>query len=319
MYTINHGALAAFVSPAERSTFLQLDRITALEHLHAHQQVIENVQRDFAVLPVKFGTVLAGESQVERLLEQHAGRFGTALERLGARQQVEVVVLWDPMLVFQQLAATPEIAMLKAHAAQPHEDTIAARAGLGQVVKAAFDRRRLALSEQLLAPLRALTPRVISNSLMDDRMVLNVALLLDAAERDALDHCLDALDERFSGEDGGVPLHFRCVGPLPPYSFASVEIQLPDASQIDAARQLLDLPLATTAAAIRQSYRALAGRLHPDHNPHDPDAAIRMAALAEAAQLLGMYTQHSSSEAIDLCWDAVANTLLVDLVVAECL
>ena len=67
---------------------------------------------------------------------------------------------------------------------------------------------------------------------MDDRMVANLALLLPKPASDALDRRLAELDEEF-----GSRLNFRCVGPLPPYSFATVEVNPPSFEAIDRARR----------------------------------------------------------------------------------
>ncbi|MBI4759358.1 MAG: DnaJ domain-containing protein, partial [Chloroflexi bacterium] len=114
--------------------------------------------------------------------------------------------------------------------------------------------------------------------------VTNVALLVDKAGRGALDQRLKSLDEEFEGR-----LHFRCVGPLPPYSFATVEVQVPSFETVDEARRLLGLGEAATPGEIKRAYHRLASRLHPDHNPNSPEAEARMAELTQAYRLLTAY------------------------------
>jgi len=48
----------------------------------AHQAVIERVRKDYPVLPLKFGTLLRCDSEMQRLIEQGHRKFAEALIRL---------------------------------------------------------------------------------------------------------------------------------------------------------------------------------------------------------------------------------------------
>ncbi|MBU0512807.1 MAG: J domain-containing protein [Chloroflexi bacterium] len=102
-----------------------------------------------------------------------------------------------------------------------------------------------------------------------------------------LDERLDLLDEEFEGR-----LHFRCVGPLSPFSFATVEVQIPAFEDVDKARRHLELGETTTASEIKRAYRRMAGQYHPDHNPDDPEAEARMTEITKAYQLLTAYAEN---------------------------
>ena len=49
---------------------------------------------------------------------------------------------------------------------------------------------------------------------------------------------------------------------------------------------LLGIPKGATPEEIRQSYRALAMRFHPDRNPENPNAAERFHEIVEAYEIL---------------------------------
>jgi hypothetical protein len=264
--------------------------------------------QDFPILPVKFGTVLPDESWVSRLLMQEAGLFRNTLATFEARDQMEVVVLWNLEVVFKEISQEEPIAQLKALHPEgtrdrSPEETLAERIALGQMVQAALERRRAALRERLIPPLREVALDMVVNPPMDDSMVANLALLVDQAGnlpppsppnlhlnptlgrdrggRTALAERLEALDKAFDGQ-----FTFRCVGPLPPYSFATVEVRVPVFEEVDQARRCLGLAETASPGEIKRAYHRLAGRLHPDHNPEDPEAAARMAELSQAYQLL---------------------------------
>jgi len=88
---------------------------------------------------------------------------------------------------------------------------------------------------------------------------------VDDPRRTRLEARLDELDAAFYGR-----LDFRCVGPLPPYSFATVETLVPTFGAVDGARKRLGLGRQATALEIKQAFRQRARVEHPDCNLNDP-------------------------------------------------
>lgn len=290
-----HGqALAAVVSASSLPDYRGLKRNEAAHYLVAHQRIVEAVMQDFPLLPVKFGTILADETRVRRLLAQGKSLFRSALDKYAGQVQMEVVVLWNVQPVFQEIAQEEPVVQLKTQiGTRPAEETMRERVALGQLVQASLERRRAALREEILPSLREIALDVAMNPLMDDSMVANVALLVDEPGRQALERRLEELDAAFArGErqtPGNTPLTFRCVGPLPPYSFAAVDVQSIPFEAVDAARRCLGLGEVATPDEIKRAYHHLAGQLHPDHNPNFPEAETRMAEITRAYQLLVAY------------------------------
>ena len=285
VHTVLREDLAAVVEPSPLPDYRGMPRSEVLRYLIAHQRVVESVMADYQVLPAEFGTVLPNEGWVQRLLEQGQGLFRQTLDDLAGRVQMEVTALWDLAPIFQEIASEEPIAQLKAELALGDpEATQRGRIVLGQMVQASLAHRRGILQQRILPRLQTLTQDGVSNPLMDDSMIVNVALLLDSAAHDALDECLHLLDQEFEGR-----LRFRCVGPLPPYSFATVKARLPNLADITAARLQLDLPEVANSVQIRRAYRGQAARLHPDHNQEDPDATASMAELTRSHELLQEY------------------------------
>lgn len=305
VYSMPNRNVAAVVSASPLADYRDLKREQAVRYLVAHQRVVETVMHDFAVLPVKFGTVLPDETWVHRLLTQGGDLFRTTLEQIADRVQMEVVVQWNLQQVFQEIGQEAHIAQLKQEiAGRPAEETLVERIAVGQMVQAALEQRRTALRDCVVYPLRELALDVAINPSMDDSMVANLALLLDQAGQEALDRQLDILDQEFAGR-----LLFRRIGPLPPYSFATVEVQVPCFEAVDAARRLLGLGEMATTGKIKQAYHRLAGQLHPDHNREDPEAEGRMTELAQAYQLLTSYADGQTACRFDR--PTVEQTLLI--------
>jgi len=315
VYTVPHRDLAAVVSASPLADYRGLKRDEAVRYLVAHQRVVEAVMQAFPILPAKFGTVLPNEDSVRRLLAQGETLFRSTLEEFADRIQMEVVVLWDLQQVFQEIGQEPHIAQLKAQAAgRPSEETVIERVAIGQMVQASLEQRRASVRDYLIYSLGKPSLDVVVNPHMDDSMVINVALLVDQAEQEALDHQLKLLDEEFEGQ-----FTFRCIGPLPPYSFATVEVEIPSFEAIDEARRRLGLGETAAPDEIRRAYHRLAGTAHPDHNPDDPGAEARMTELAQAYNLLTVYAENvqmsrgaeEHQPAIRFSQEAVERTLLI--------
>lgn len=323
-YTIPHNGIAAVVSPSPLVDYRGLQRMEAAAYLVAHQRVVEQVMEDYPMLPVKFGTVLPDEDTVRHLLAQGESLFRSNLEKNTGLVQMEVVVLWNLAKVFEEISQEEPVAQLKAQiGSRPPEETKAERIAVGRIVHTLLEKRRTALQDRVLPPLREVALDMVVNPSMDDSMVANVALLVESAVqadgREALDQQLQLLDRELGGR-----YTFRQVGPLPPYSFATVEVHAPSFEEVDRARRYLELGETAASGEIKAAYRRLAGRFHPDFNPNDPEAEARMAELTQAYRFLTTYADSQamgadadgtgSTEVAEICCfdrQAVEQTLLI--------
>jgi hypothetical protein len=316
--------LVAVVSPVTQSNYSYMSRKEAAHFLMAHQRVTEaliahgqavDCDEYFSILPVKFGTVLPDEARVHYLLTRGSVTFRAALERVRGLSQMELLVLWDLQSVFQEIRHEQSILdLVDRTIGQPLEATVTDRIMIGQMVKSSLEKRRIETQSQIVNELRGVAQDSVINPLMDDSMVLNLALLLNDGGREILYARLDKLDDLF-----GDTLTFRCVGPLPPYSFATVEVQVPTFDAIDEARHCLELGEIATFGEVKRRYRCLAGKAHPDHCPDDPQATLRVMELKQASKLLTSYAESQMMQAIhfdgmcDFRQPAVERTLIISV------
>ena len=277
--------VSAVVSKYRGPAVADLPRPSLLRSLAAHQRVGERAMAKYPILPVKFGTILASLEEVQAALEGWQEKLSAALSELGDAKEIEVVATWDLQRTFAEIACQPEIAALAAATAgRPAEETLASRIEIGRLVKESLERRREEYRERIVGELSRRARDVQVNPILADQMVANVALLVERAGLDALYDQVSRLDEGFEGR-----LNFRCIGPLPPHSFATVEVTRPDAERIEAARRVLHLGERVCGREITAAYRRLAAGCHPDLHPGDPTAPARFAALATAHDLVQSY------------------------------
>ena len=283
--TVVMDGMGMVVSRSPRMPFAQIPPEQTLRHLAAHQQVIEQVMKHSTVVPVKFGTYADDEADVIDILQDNHNDLEQALARFDGKIELDVVASWpDLQPVFQEIAKEEAVRTLKAQiAALPPNLGMQQKIKLGALVKERLDARRNRLADEILAALRDLADGVSINDLKDDLMILNVALLIGRSTERYLDAKVKELDERLDGA-----LNFRCVGPLPPYSFGTAEVRKIEAETLDAARVALELPQDVSFNGIKQAHRRLAQELHPDNNPTD-GASARLREVGVAFKVLEEY------------------------------
>lgn len=309
---IRHRDLAVLVSPAPIQSYNSMGRERVLRYLFAHQAVIEKVMERLAAIPVKFGTTARDGAEARKILENGAPRLKAALEAMEGKIELDVAAQWkDLNAVLWQIGEEPEINRQKASvlARLPQEAT-QERIRIGQMVKARLDEMREERAAEILEALKPLARDLCPHVLPDDRMILNTALLVDRAKEGEVTETLERLNSGFGG-----CIDFRCVGPLPPYSFATVEIKTFDVETVERARGLLRLKEDAGLEEIREAYRRLVRQCHPDlaFQPignASADATGTFEAVTQAYRLLGEYRQVGSSFRACDVGEAVAVELL---------
>jgi len=263
-----------------------------VHQLLAHQKTVEQIMQVTPLLPVKFGTFVRDEASVRATLERGSSAFWYAFDRLEGSAQMEILVKWDTKAVFAEIAKEEAIVGLKKRwelQIGPSEE--ASRAVLGGLVKQSLEHRRATLAAALFGSLRAVAVDAITYPVTGDQVALHLVLLMKADEMAALDDRLEELDATHGGR-----LAFRCVGPLAPYSFATVEIEVVEATALAQAMRLLNVGPTVSAAEVRAAYRRAAKGVHPDTAGVSVGGGESMAALTEACRLLARHAEAGATQ-----------------------
>ncbi len=220
IYTVHHRDVAACVSHYPADVQIKADT----EHCLAHERVLEMIMQRFTVLPIEFGTVAPSEADVVRLLLRHRNRIKLALRRLHGRVEVGVKAFWKSLEAAAQEIVKEHAAI--AHyrreiAAKPPEGTYQDRIQLGEMVAAALDEKRKREVQELMKVLKRAAVEASLGSTIGDTMVLNAAFLIRKSDFSKFERTLKSLGERHNGR-----LDFKYSGPLPPYSFTGMNLQV---------------------------------------------------------------------------------------------
>lgn len=285
VYTVVYRGLGCVVSNYLGEDFVSLSREDLVRCLMAHQVVVERVMKGYPILPVKFGTLVEGDGEVQRLIEQGHRKLTQALIWLEGRVEMEVAATWDLKRVLADIGNEYEIVRLKkAMANSPSGEVLEQQIRAGRIVKESLDRRRIKYQERMLQSLQAMALDVQANALVADEIVMNVAFLIAREREKEFDKRVRELDRLFDDR-----ISFRVIGPLPPYSFCTVELQRPSVEKIEEARRLLGLGSEASEAEVKEAYRRLAASTHPDAHPDDGQGGERFTRVREAFALLTAY------------------------------
>jgi Gas vesicle synthesis protein GvpL/GvpF len=208
IYLIDSEGRAAVVSELDEGPVEATRR-----NLLAHADVVEQLHEEAVVLPARFGYMLESREEVLELLalpeiEQLLDRHESTCE-LTLKGTYEESVLAEVGAALEPLR--------DAYRAAP---SVEAGIALGEAVGEGLADRRLRDQALVLNELRPLVLDVLTSEPAGEFAAFNVALLVERDGVEAVEKQLEQLAARMSP-----PLHFKLVGPLPPYSF--VRLQMP--------------------------------------------------------------------------------------------
>lgn len=314
VYALAQDGLTCLISQYEGEEFGKLSKEEVIRSLLVHQSVVEKVMEQNTVLPVRFGTLLANDHEASRLLTQGRHRLLSALATFQNSVEIEVAATWDTTRVLQELANTEQIMGARAAmSTMSPGEAVQYRIRAGQMLKEAMDHLRENYQEQILASLKPVALEAHTNVLLSDQMVMNVAFLMDKDRQPELDERVRLVDKLFEDK-----INFRVIGPLPPYTFATVEVTRPDWARVEGARQYLQLGDSISEPQIRLAYRRQAAAIHPDLLTGREKTSEHWARLREASETLisycrGVADSESRESGLGVTKQDVERSLLINI------
>jgi hypothetical protein len=296
-FTICFQDIAAVVSDSEIVDYSHMPKDTLGRLLVSHQQLIEKVMTRHSVIPMRLGTFAGSNEEVRQILAKGYRTIKDIFERTKNSIEIDVVATLNDIESFlQEVSEDEEIKQLKRSLlGKIGGVTMDDRMKAGVLVKRHLDKKKEMLADEIRTALGEITQNLKAHDLMDDKMVLNTAFLLDKKRQKEFEHKLDAINDKFEDK-----LHFRCVGPLPPYSFYTLEVKVPQFEEIDWAKKTLGLEGDfITAIEIKKAHRKTALTCHPDKNPGTPNIEQKFDEMTKAYKILLDYYRASNQDGHD--------------------
>lgn len=218
---VRSGDVAALVSR------VSLDRpIGHPDDLMAHERLLDAVVVDAAVLPVRFGAVLASRDAVaQELLSANEEQFASALRSMSGKTQYVVRARYvEEILLPEVLEENPTAVELAGQLRdRPEEATRDVRLQLGELVNNAVEAKREEDTRTLLDALAPVSVATAVRPATHEQDAAHVAVLVENSRAGDLDAVLNEL-----ARDWAPRATVRVLGPMAPYDFVVTTDQTPE-------------------------------------------------------------------------------------------
>lgn len=316
-YAVIFQDIAAIVSDSEIVDYTHMPKDTLARLLVSHQQLVEKVMARHTIIPMRLGTFASDDEDVRQILSKGYRTIIDIFERVKDSIEVDVAVTLSNFKAFlQEISEEEEIKQLKqSFLGKQGGVTVDDRMKVGLLVKRHLDKKKEMLADRIQTALGKMSQIFKAHDLMDDKMVLNTAFLIGRRGQKDFEQKVDELNNEFAEK-----LNFRCVGPLPPYSFYTLEVKRVRFEEIDWARKKLGISNDfITKDEIKKAHHRLALTCHPDKNPHVPSIEEKFDDMTRAYKTLLDYyrTSNQTEQGNGCCFNEEAfkkNTLVVTTV-----
>jgi len=278
--------IGAWSAPQEIVDILGASRSVLAEKLVQHQRVLEQLAQRSGILPARLGTFAQDRDEVSRILEAGYLTLSSQLERLHNAVEWDLVASWrDFRATLKEIANLPAILEVKqALNSTDTKVTVEDQMRIGLLVQEALQAHNDKWAEHIRQRIRPSCLNLRDHARMNDEMALNVAVLLLPGQQSGFALLVEKLDQEYDLFD------FRLVGPLPPYSFATVTIASIDFTQVERARQALGLPEQANPEEIKLAHKRSVLAFHPDSADGTTDPG-QFQEVSRAFQVLRDYCQ----------------------------
>jgi hypothetical protein len=263
IYVIRFNDVAAIVSDMKKISFTNLNRKALAELLINHQKINEDLmEKGFSsIIPFRLGSIVNNKQEVLKIIENGYGLISDILEKIQTLTEIDIVATWsDFSKIIGNVSHHPDIQKLKENIREKGDNiTQADQIEMGKLVKTKLDEMKNSFEIKILDTLSQISRDKKNHEVMDDQMVINAAFLINRDMKEQFDNALTFMDEKFNGE-----LNFKIIGPLPCYSFYTLEIKSFDFKVIEEAKIELDLKEMTSEKEIKKAYKDKVKIFHPD-------------------------------------------------------
>jgi hypothetical protein len=222
--TIGYGDLSMVISKSPMTKY-----VVNRENLLAHEKVIEEIMKEFTVLPVRFCTIASNADEIRNLLDRRYSEFKNLLRNMNHKIELGIKGLWKNMdIIFKEITKeNKEIKRLKEKIQNEAGKNNISSAGMslqakmevGKLVKDALKRKKEKEAEKIVEALRRTAFDHKLNSTIGDEMFINAAFLVDRGREKEFDNIMDDLNEEYKDR-----IKFMYAGPLPPFNFVNITI-----------------------------------------------------------------------------------------------
>lgn len=264
IYSIEYGDVSAVVADTRDEKIEYMDR-EALAHLLVdHQQKIEGIMSGGCskIIPMQLGTIVSSGNDVIKILKNGHTVIKETFEIIDNVEEFDLVAVWNnfPDLI-GKVSDTPQVKLLKEEIARKNSYDQADSINIGKLIKQKIDEKNNKVNLDVASSLQPFCLDTKKHETMNDEMPVNSAFLLRKENIDSFMETIDNLDSKYADQ-----LNFKIVGPLPCYSFYTLECKVLNKEDIEKAKKVLGIDSYKSELDLKRAYRLKAGLTHPDKN-----------------------------------------------------
>jgi hypothetical protein len=218
VYGITYNGITAIVSNSPIIIY-EARRVNMI----AHEKALEEVMKQFTVLPVRFSTISehSNDSGILKILEKEYNKFDDLLNKMEGKKELGLKVLAHEAPMYESIIEKyDEIRTLRGKLINlPVDKTHYQRMKIGEMVAEALKKETENYKNIILDALSPLADDVKINDTFGEMMILNTAFLIKNSAEPDFDNAVNVLDEKLGGL-----MTFKYVGTLPPYNFVNLVI-----------------------------------------------------------------------------------------------
>ncbi len=188
-----------------------------------HEKVLEEIMKQFTVLPVRFSTISehSDDAGILRIIEKDYTKFDEMLTKMDGKKELGLKILAHEAPIYESIVEKyDDIRSLRAKLINlPVDKTHYQRMKIGEMVAEALKKETENYKNIILDTLKPLAEESKLNDNYGEMMILNAAFLIKNISEPAFDTAVNDLDEKF-----GNFMTFKYVGTLPPYNFVNLVI-----------------------------------------------------------------------------------------------
>lgn len=270
VYAITYQNISAIVSDRESVQLDYLDRESLGYLLVHHQKTIEELMgKGFTmIIPVKLGTISGSKEEVIKILTYGYDLIIETLKKIEYLTEIDIAITWaDFGETIKEIANHPEIIALKQEILESNDPLSQIdQVKVGMLLQEKLAEKNKQVELKILDALSSICADIKMHDVMNDQMITNSAFLLNRNKKEKFEHVIDQIDEDFKGK-----LNFKLVGPLPCYSFYTIEVKELDQERVAKAKKELGLREETSESEIKKAYLEKARLFHPDAHHESGD------------------------------------------------
>ena len=217
LYAVCFNGLAACVS---NSPIIKYSCLR--DNMLAHEMAIEEVMKEYTVLPVRFNTIADDEEKVKKILEIDHDRFIDALKNMEGKKELGLKAIFKEEIIYKDILERYEdIRILKEKIAlHPPESTYYQRMEIGRMVEASLQNEREICKKEILDSLIPLAEDNKINNTYGELMILSSAFLVNRDKEVEFDRKVEEFNTKY-----GDKIKFKYVGTIPPFNFVNLVIE----------------------------------------------------------------------------------------------